>query len=148
MEKRGKIATIFLIVGIVGFGYSQYASALEIEVSIRQSELLEENNLNSKYNLQLELDNPSLLYLTAGETDFVISADGKIIGDGTLSPFTLPSLTKTTVDGTFQTNQKLESKNTPTIRISGVTQYDLILTSIDVPFVLYASDEQAREFIH
>ena len=27
-------------------------------------------------------------------------------------------------------------------------KYDIILTTIDVPFVFYPTDEQAREFIH
>jgi len=34
------------------------------------------------------------------------------------------------------------------VKISGVTKYDLLVTSIDVPFVYYPTEEQAREFIH
>ena len=147
MGRARKITVIFLIIGFIGFGYSQYASASQIGVSITQSELVEENE--SKYNLQLEFDNPSLLYLTAGVTEFVITADGEKIGDGILQPFDLPPLTTTIANGTFETNKKLEDSNeTPIVRINGVTQYDIVITSIDVPFVFYPTQEQAREFIH
>ncbi len=53
------------------------------------------------------------------------------------------------VDGTFQADTKLKTGNDiPIVEISGVTTYDVLFTSIDVPFVFYPSEDQAREFIH
>ena len=147
MERSRKILIFFIIAGFAAFGYSQYAFASQIGVSITQSELLE--NEESKYNLELQFDNPSLLYLTAGKTEFIIAANDEKIGEGTLSSFILPALSTTIVKGTFETNKQLENtEQVPTVKISGVTQYDLIITSIDVPFVFYPTQEQAREFIH
>ena len=138
---------IFVIVGL--FGFSQYASASQIDVIIIENELLAEDERGTTHNLKLEFHNPSLLMLTAGETEFVVYADDKKIGDGTLQPFVLPSIGKVMVDGTFQTDSKLNLENeTPAVKISGVTTYDVLFTSIDVPFVFYPSEEQAREFIH
>lgn len=145
--KKGII--IVLIVGIGLFGYSQYASASQIGVVITESKLLEENEKGSVHNVKLEFDNPSLLVLTAGETDFFVSIDEKTVADGKLQPFVLPPLSKTTVEGKFLSDHQTKSdKENPIVKISGVTKYDVFFTSIDVPFVYYPTEEQAREFIH
>jgi len=147
MKSAKKVAIIMIIVGGL-FGFSQYASASQIGVIIVDSTILSEDERGSTQDLQLEFDNPSLLILTAGETKFVIYADEKRIGDGTLEAFVLPALGKSLVDGTFQTDTKNQSENdAPIVKITGVTTYDVLFTSIDVPFVYYPTESQAREFI-
>ena len=96
----------------------------------------------------MEFKNPSLLILTAGETDFFVIADDKTVGEGKLEPFTLPALSNKSVRGTFQTESNLESENLPIVKITGTTKYDVLFSTIDVPFVYYPTEEQAREFIH
>jgi len=148
MKSSKKGVIIFMIIAVL-FGYSQYALASQIGVVITESTLLEEDDTSSTHDIKLEFDNPSLLMLTAGDTEFIIYADDEKIGDGTLEPFVLSPLDKSLVDGTFQTESKSQSENDPTIvKISGVTTYDVLFTSIDVPFIFYPSEEQAREFIH
>ena len=143
---RKAVVVIFLItIGI--FGYSQYASASQIGVIITQSNLIEEDEKESKYNIELKFQNPSLLVLTAGETEFFIIADDKMIGKGKLDSFILPSLGNSFVKGTFSTTSDVDSES-PIVKITGVTTYDVFLTSIDVPFIYYPTEEQAREFIH
>jgi len=63
--KKGGIVILFLLCLSI-FGYSQYASASQIGISISQSELLNENESGSNYNVELQFENPSLLLLTAG----------------------------------------------------------------------------------
>lgn len=148
MKSSKKVVIIMIIVAGL-FGYSQYASATQIGVIIVDSTILSEDERGSTQNLKLEFNNPSLLTLTAGETEFVIYADDNRIGDGTLEAFVLPALGKSLVDGTFQTDTKNQSENdAPVVKISGVTTYDILFTSIDVPFVYYPTENQAREFIH
>jgi len=148
MKSSKKVVIIMIIVAGL-FGYSQYASASQIGVIIVDSTIVSEDERGSTQNLKLEFNNPSLLTLTAGETEFVIYADDNRIGDGTLEAFVLPALGKSLVDGTFQTDTKNQSENdAPVIKISGVTTYDILFTSIDVPFVYYPTENQAREFIH
>lgn len=148
MKSSKKVVIIMIIVAGL-FGYSQYASATQIGVIIVDSTILSEDERGSTQNLKLEFNNPSLLTLTAGETKFVIYADDNRIGDGTLEAFVLPALGKSLVDGTFQTDTKNQSENdAPVVKISGVTTYDILFTSIDVPFVYYPTENQAREFIH
>ncbi len=148
MKSSKKVVIIMIIVAGL-FGYSQYASASQIGVIIVDSTILSEDERGSTQNLKLEFNNPSLLILTAGETEFVIYADDNRIGDGTLEAFVLPALGKSLVDGTFQTDTKNQSENNaPVVKISGVTTYDILFTSIDVPFVYYPTENQAREFIH
>lgn len=129
------------------FGYSQYASASQIGISISQSELLNENESGSDYNVELQFENPSLLLLTAGETEFFVIANDEIIGKGKLEPFTLHPLDSSYVKGTFHTDSDTNEESV-SVRITGVTKYDMFVTSLDVPFVFYPTEEQAREFIH
>ena len=129
------------------FGYSQYVFASQIGVSITQSELLNENEKGSNYNIELQFENPSLLILTADNTEFFIIANNEMVGAGQLEPFTLQPLGNSYVKGTFHTDSDVDEKS-QSIKISGVTKYDLFFTSIDVPFVYYPTEEQAREFIH
>jgi len=150
MKSSKKALVIFLIIGVASFGYIQYASATQIGVIVTESRLLEKNDSGSTYNVQLEFDNPSLLVLNAGTTDFIISVQGQKVADGILEPFVLPAMGKVTVEGTYQTNQKSESvedEEISMVTISGVTKYDVFFTSIDVPFIYFPPEEQAREFI-
>ena len=129
------------------FGYSQYASASQIGVSVVQSELLYENEDSSNYNIELRFENPSLLIMTSGETEFFVISNDEMIGKGKLEPFTLNPLDSSYVKGTFHTDSN-DSAESQVVKITGITKYDLLITSIDVPFVYYPTEEQAREFIH
>ncbi|QLH05418.1 hypothetical protein C5F49_08845 [Nitrosopumilus oxyclinae] len=144
-SKKAGIVVLFVL-GMSIFGYSQYASASQIGVSISQSELLNENDKGSNYNIELQFENPSLLILTAGETEFFLISNDEIIGKGNLESFTLQPLGSSFVKGTFHTD--INSDESHSVKISGVIKYDLLVTSIDVPFVYYPTEEQAREFIH
>ena len=146
MGKARKFGIFLVIMAVCIFGFSQYAAASQIGVEISQSELIEENGNESKYDVELKFQNPSFLVLTAGETEFFVIADDNIIGKGKLDPFVLPSLGDSYVKGIFTTNSDAESES-PMVKITGITKYDMIITSIDVPFVFYPTEEQAREFI-
>ncbi len=147
MKSAKKAIIIFMIIAGL-FGYSQYASASQIGVVVTDSTLLSEDDRGSMHNLQLEFDNPSLLTLTAGETKFVVYVNDERIGGGTLESFVLPTLSQSLVYGTFQTDSKFQAESDGVVKISGVTTYDVLFTSLDVPFVFYPSEEQSREFIH
>jgi len=144
-KKAGLI--VLFVLGMSIFGYSQYASASQIGVSISQSELVNENEKGSNYNIELQFENPSLLILTAGETEFFIIANDEIVGKGQLESFTLQPLDSSYVKGTFHTDSNVEGES-QSVKISGVIKYDVIFTSIDVPFIYYPTEDQAREFIH
>jgi len=88
-----------------------------------------------------------LLILTAGDTEFFIIANNEMVGTGQLEPFTLQPLGSSYVKGTFHTDSNIDGES-QSVKISGVTKYDVFFTSIDVPFVYYPTEEQAREFIH
>ena len=148
MKSTKKAIIISVIIAGGLFGYSQYASASQIGVIVTDSTLLSEDDRGSMHNLQLEFNNPSLLTLTAGETKFVVYVNDERTGDGTLESFVLPALSQSLVYGTFQTDSKFQAESDGVVKISGVTTYDVLFTSIDVPFVFYPSEEQSREFIH
>lgn len=147
MTSRKKAAVIIFVIALGIFGYSQYASASQIGVEVMQSHVIEENEKETKHNIELRFNNPSLLILTAGETEFFVIADEKTIGEGKLQPFTLPPMTNSITQGTFVTDSDSESEF-PVVKIAGTTKYNVGFTAIDVPFVYYPTEEQAREFIH
>jgi len=143
-SKSGLI--VLLVLGMSIFGYSQYASASQIGVSITQSELLSEDEKGAKYNIELEFVNPSLLLLTAGESKFFVIINNEMAGKGQLEPFTLQPLESSNVKGIFHTDSNNDESKS--VKITGVMKYDILLTTIDVPFIFYPTDEQASEFIH
>ena len=143
-SKSGLIILFVLGMGI--FGYSQYASASQIEISMTQSELLIEDEKGAKYNIELEFVNPTLLLLTAGETEFFVIINDEMVGKGQLESFTLQPLESSNVKGIFHTDSNNDESKS--VKITGIMKYDIVLTTIDVPFVFYPTDEQAREFIH
>ena len=148
METSKKIGIVVLFaLGVSIFGYSQYASATQIGVSITHSELFDEDEEGSNYDIELQFENPSLLLLTAGETEFFLISNDKIIGKGKMESFILSPLSTSDVKGSFHTDSNA-SKKLDSVSISGTIKYDLSITSIDVPFVYYPTEEQAREFIH
>ncbi|MDH3312452.1 MAG: hypothetical protein OEM28_04790 [Nitrosopumilus sp.] len=144
-KKSGLI--ILFVLGMSIFGYSQYASVSQIGVSVVLSELLHENDESSNYNIELRFENPSLLIMTAGETEFFVISNDKMIGKGKLEPFTLYPLDSSYVKGTFHTDSN-DNAGSQSVKITGIIKYDLLITSIDVPFVYYPTEEQTREFIH
>jgi len=143
-SKNGLI--VLFVLGISIFGYSQYASVSQIEVKIIQSELLNDDEKGSNYNIELQFDNPSLLVLTAGKTEFFVINNNEMIGKGQLESFTLQPLDSINVKGIFHTDSNNDEPKS--VKITGITKYDILLTTIDIPFVFYPTEEQAREFIH
>lgn len=147
MRRSKKALAVILVLCIAGFGYWQYAAASQIDVHVAQSQKVDLGS-GASYQVQLAFDNPSLLYLTAGQTEFSVYLDGENVGHGYLDAFVLPSLSSAHVGGVFETDRDLDdAEELPNVRISGVTSYNAGIISIDVPFVFHPTNEQAREFI-
>ena len=56
-------------------------------------------------------------------------------------------MSKVTVKGTYMVDPERSYDEISQVRISGITKYDVLFTSIDVPFVYYPTQEQASAFI-
>ena len=141
LKKKSTIILFLLLVSILG--YSQYESVSKISVSIAENAIINENDSN--YKIELEFRNPSLLTLPAGETKFFVFYDDEMVGKGNLDSFTLYPISSIYVEGTFTTNTN--SDESKSVKISGITKYDLLITTIEVPFDYYPTDEQTRKFI-
>ncbi|MSV26409.1 MAG: hypothetical protein CK527_06580 [Nitrosarchaeum sp.] len=148
MKSSVKVIIIVIIIGIILFGYSQYSAISQIGIKILGSTLLVENENGLMYNIELEFNNPSLLVLTAGKTEFYVISNDKMIGSGGIESFVLSALGNSSVNGTFLRDTNIDSQNDSSVKITGIIKYNIIFTSIDVPFVFYPTEEQAREFIH
>ena len=143
LKKRSAVILFLLLIGIIG--YSQIQSATQISVDLYENTIINENENDIDYEIKLKIENPSLLTLPAGKTEFFVSYDDEIVGKGNLESFTLYPLSTSSVEGTFTANTS--SDESKSVKISGVIKYDLLVTSIDVPFDYYANEEQTREFI-
>jgi hypothetical protein len=143
LKKKSTIILFLLLVSILG--YSQYESVSKISVSISENAIINENKNNSNYKIELEFRNPSLLTLPAGETEFFVFYDDEMVGKGNLESFTLYPISSIYVEGTFTTDTN--SDESKSVKISGITKYDLLVTTIEVPFDYYPTDEQTRKFI-
>ena len=143
LKKKSTIILFLLLVSILG--YSQYESVSKISISISENAIISENKNNSNYKIELEFRNPSLLTLPAGETEFFVFYDDEMVGKGNLESFTLYPISSIYVEGTFTTDTN--SDESKSVKISGITKYDLLITTIEVPFDYYPTDEQTRKFI-
>jgi len=143
LKKKSTIILFLLLVSILG--YSQYESVSKISVSISENAIMNENKNNSNYKIELEFRNPSLLTLPAGETEFFVFYDDEMVGKGNLESFTLYPISSIYVEGTFTTDTN--SNESKSVKISGITKYDLLVTTIEVPFDYYPTNEQTRKFI-
>ena len=141
LKKKSVIILFFLLVGFLG--YSQIQSASQISVNLSENAII--NEKESNYEIELEFKNPSLLTLPAGKTEFFVFYDDETVGEGHLESFTLYPITTSFVKGTFTTNSN--SDESKSVKISGITKYDLFITSINVPFDYYPNEEQTRKFI-
>lgn len=150
MRKSKKAFLVILFLSIGAFGYSQYIAASNISVIVTENEFIEKTETAAVYNVQLEFQNPSLLVLNAGETDFIITVENTKIADGVLEPFILSSMSKASVNGKYlkEDQTKINENQSPNVKISGITKYDVFFTSLEIPFIYFPSDDQAREFIH
>lgn len=143
LKKKSTIILFLLLVSILG--YLQYESISKISISISENAIISEDKNNSNYKIELEFRNPSLLTLPAGETEFFVFYDDEMVGKGNLESFTLYPISSIYVEGTFTTDTN--SDESKSVKISGITKYDLLVTTIEVPFDYYPTDEQTRKFI-
>jgi len=141
VKKKSAIILFLLLLSI--FGYSQFQSASQISVSISENAIINEND--SEYEIELEFTNPSLLTLPAGKSEFFVFYDNEIVGKGDLESFTLYPISSILVKGTFTTDTN--SDESKSVKISGIIKYDLLVTTIEIPFDYYPTKEQTRKFI-
>jgi len=141
VKKKSTIILFLLLLSI--FGYSQFQSASQISVSISENAIINEND--SEYEIELEFTNPSLLTLPAGKSEFFVFYDNEIVGKGDLESFTLYPISSILVKGTFTTDTNLDESKS--VKISGIIKYDLLVTTIEIPFDYYPTKEQTRKFI-
>jgi hypothetical protein len=59
-------------------------------------------------------------------------------------------MSKVNVKGTYleEEKSKIKDEQSSRVKISGITKYNVFFTSIEVPFIYFPSEEQARGFIH
>lgn len=155
MQRRSKAVIIAVcVVAALGiFAYSQYLSATHLSISILESKVMQRNADNSLYNMTLQFQNPSLLPINVGETDFVISINNENLGTGTLQPLLIPPMGKIASQAPFTADNKIldkynKSDSVPNVKLTGTSKYGISVISVNVPFTYYPTEQEAREFIH
>jgi len=128
---------------VIVLGYSQYQLVSEISVSISENMIINEDNSN--YKIELKFTNPSLLTLPAGQTEFFVFYDDEIVDKGNLESFTLYPISSIYAEENFTTDSNLDEFKS--VKISGITNYNLLVTIIKILFDYYPTEEQTRKFI-
>ncbi len=129
---RRRVA-IMAIITLGAFGGWQYVAATGISVSVAGSELVESGEAGSTYALTVAVENPTILPIAVGKTDFVVVEGGRDIGSGTIEPFVMPAMGSATVGGEYLVEAGA-SQGSSSVRIVGVTAYDVLFASISIPF--------------
>lgn len=143
-----------IIIGIMGaFIFSQYITATQLNVSMKNTEIVERTDAGTLYQIELEFENPSFMILNVGKTDFLISAEDENLGAGILDPTMIPAMGKTMIETPFLADNAIldkyeKSDATPSLKLAGISRYNLLFTSLNIPFTYYPTQEEAREFIH
>lgn len=155
MKRKVKITIVVIsIIAVLAiFGYLQYASATQLHVSMKSSEIVERTNEGTLYRINLEFENPSFMILNVGKTDFIISIEGENLGAGILEPTIIPAKGKSIVETPFLADNAVldkyeQNQNPPSLKLDGTTTYSLLFTTIKIPFTYYPTQDEAREFIH
>lgn len=155
MKRKFKI--IIIIVSIVAvlalLGYLQYASAKQLHVSMKSSEIIKRTDEGTLYRINVGFENPSFMILNVGQTDFIISVEGEDLGAGILEPTIIPANGKSIVETPFLADNKIldkyeQNESSPSLRLDGTVTYSLLFTSLKIPFTYYPTQEESREFIH
>jgi LEA14-like dessication related protein len=154
MRRGSKVAIVVGIIVAVGiFAYVEYVSATHLNISILHSKVVHKTNTTTLYNMTIQFRNPSLLPLTIGKTDFIISINGENLGTGTFEPFAIPPIGRTVSQSPFLAENTILDKynktdNIPNVKLTGTSKYDILIVSVNVPFTYYPTQDEAREFIH
>lgn len=103
--------------------------------------------------MTLQFQNPSLLPINVGQTDFVISINGENLGTGTLQALVIPPIGKIASQAPFTADNTIlhkydKSDSVPNIKLTGTSKYGISIISVNVPFTYYPTEQEAREFIH
>lgn len=155
MKRKSKVSIIIIsiIVVLAIFGYLQYAAATQLHVSMKSSKIIERTGDGTLYTINLEFENSSFMILNVGRTDFIISVEGENLGAGILEPTIIPANGKSIVETPFLADNKIldkyeQKENSPSLRLDGSIAYNLLFTTLKIPFTYYPTPEEAREFIH
>ena len=139
---KGGLVIVFILSMSI-FGYSQYISASQIDVSVYQSELFYKDDTDSFYNIEFKITNPSLLLLNVGDMEFTLSSVDATLGTGNVESFTLFPMQDNYVKGTFFT----DANEFESIKISGTITYSVFFSTVKIPFEYHPTDEQIRKFV-
>ena len=155
VKRKSKVSIIIIsIIAVLAiFGYLQYAAATQLHVSMKSSKIIERTDDGTLYTINLEFENSSFMILNVGRTDFIISAEEENLGAGILEPTIMPANGKSIVETPFLADNKIldkyeQKENSPSLRLDGSIAYNLLFTTLKIPFTYYPTQEEAREFIH
>lgn len=123
------------VVAIGALGGWQYVAATGISVSIAGSELLGSDERGSTYALTVAVENPTIIPIAVGKTDFVVVEGSRDVGSGTIEAFVMPAMGSTTAGGEYLLEAGSgDGGGGQGARIVGVTSYDVLFASISIPF--------------
>ncbi|MCY4252117.1 MAG: hypothetical protein OXU86_01280 [Thaumarchaeota archaeon] len=145
MERPSRRRVVLMAVIALGaLGGWQYVAATGISVSIAGSELVGSDERGSTYALTVAVENPTIIPIAVGKTDFVVVEGSRDVGSGTIEAFVMPAMGSTVAGGEYLLEAGSGGTGSGGARIVGVTSYDVLFASISIPFEY----DTAVGFIH
>lgn len=142
--KKTLLIAIPVLASLGIISYLQFASAVDTEVSLYNIELIQDEKYQSKFKLVMQLENKSILNLSAGYSKLVVTSNDEVIGEGILDPVNLNAVKTTLVNGTFYVDKYNIVQKSDDLSISGVIKFDLGMVEFDYPFDYPVSSSQKK----
>ncbi len=151
-RRRVAIIAVIAVVGVSAFlGYFGIEAAKNLDVSMYDSTVISKDDQLTKYDAKIQFRNTSFAPITVGDTSYNINVDDEHLGTGTIKPFVIAPYSTMLVDSEFTANSAVLDRYGGEIphertQLTGTSNYDLYLTTFNVPFNHNPTEEQVKKF--
>ncbi|MFQ5970494.1 MAG: hypothetical protein ACE5J2_08390 [Nitrososphaerales archaeon] len=154
MERRRKVAiTIAGIASALAItAILQIDAASNLEIEMKESQLLSRDGDTSSYLVSLQLTNHRFMLLSVGDIDYTIKVNGEPLGMGTIGPFYLAPYSSMIVDSDFRADNEVRNKykgklHDQDVELSASSNYSLYMLSFEIPFSHSPTPAQIEKFV-
>jgi len=151
-KRRAVMITIAAVAGAIVFlAYFGIEAAKTMDIAMRDSTIVSEDDIHTFYNAKIQFSNTSFIPLSIGHTGYNVNVNGEYLGSGTIESFTILPYSTMLVDSEFTAiNEVLDKYDGKIpheqIELGGTSSYNLYLTTLDVPFNHNPTEEQVKKF--
>lgn len=151
-SRKIAVITAIAVAGTVAFfAYFGIDAAKNMDISMYDSEVVSKDEKQTVYDATIQFKNTSFVPLSVGKTNYNINIDGEHLGTGTIEPFLIGPYSLILVNSEFIANNSVSDRYNgeiphERIEITGTSNYDLYLTTFEVPINHQPTSDQVEKF--